>query len=161
MSLIKLAKSLTACFGFSKAEIKDFPRFDKISNKFPVIEPKTPINLLNLFCPSSLCVNAAPIEAIAKTNAPIPVAIIAIRIDLKPLITPPIAEVAPLNPLIMPPVALSATFSTPDKSACVSFKSVFKSSTFFCAPFVVTFNSNSFTIAIYSFLIGLNPLLLS
>ena len=57
-SLIKFLKSIIACLGFSNTDIIFSPKSANKSNKLPVTLPITPNILANLFCPSSLLVNA-------------------------------------------------------------------------------------------------------
>ena len=112
-SFIASPKSIAACFGFSNTDIILSPKSANKSRRLPVKAPITLIIFANLFCPSSLAVNALPTAAIAKAKAPIPVAAIANFKLLKDFITLPIVPLNFPNLAPNPPVKES----TPLKSA--------------------------------------------
>ena len=85
-----------------------------MSVTLPTTTPICVINFLNLFCPDSELVKAVATDVIAKTNAPSPVATIAVLNNLKPPVAFPILPVSPVTPEISPPVCLSTIPITPE-----------------------------------------------
>ena len=132
-------KSFIACWGSSNALINASPKSAKTSNKLFIIEPITPINLANLFCPASLLVNACCKARTAINKAPIPEAITATLRLLKDFITPVIFPFNAPNLPIAPPLIVFKLSCVFFASLPVSLIELFNWSTSLTAALVSTF----------------------